>query len=211
MKAWTYAALLALLALPGAASAHEVWIERDGTGPARIYLGEPAEPLPPGGDPEFAHLKAPHVLGAGKATQARKAGFIEVAMPAGDVRAWDDDVFAPWGEAGRKEGVVYYARAGRADPRTKLPLEIAPLAANGDRFRLVQGGRPLAGTEVTIIAPDRVTARRTTDRDGAFAVPVAASGRYVLTAAVKDDRAQAVPGGKVAVLHRITTTSFTVP
>jgi hypothetical protein len=31
----------ALLALP--AAAHEVWIERDAAGPARVYLGEPAD------------------------------------------------------------------------------------------------------------------------------------------------------------------------
>lgn len=29
------------LCLPAAAAAHEVWVERDGAGPARIYLGEP--------------------------------------------------------------------------------------------------------------------------------------------------------------------------
>lgn len=208
MRTWIVAALLAL---PGAAGAHELWIERDGAGPARIYLGEPAEPLPPGGDPEFAHLKAPHVLGAPRAERARKAGYIAVAMPAGDVRAWDDAVFAPWGEAGRKEGVAYYARAGRAEPHAKLPLEIAQVAANGDRFRLVQDGTPVAATEVTVIAPDRTTTKHTTDREGGFAVPVAAPGRYLLTAAINDARAQAVPGGRVAVLHRITATTFAVP
>ncbi|WP_373928573.1 hypothetical protein QTN93_18045 [Sphingomonas aerolata] len=56
--AWMGAAMLALMAA-GAADAHEVWVERDGTGPARIYLGEPAEPMPAGGDPEFANLKTP--------------------------------------------------------------------------------------------------------------------------------------------------------
>ena len=49
-------------------------IERDGDGPARIYLGEPAEALPEGGDPEFAKLKAPKLLGAAAAAPARKAG-----------------------------------------------------------------------------------------------------------------------------------------
>ena len=40
----TFAALMAFsfLALP--ATAHEVWVERDAAGPARIYLGEPADP-----------------------------------------------------------------------------------------------------------------------------------------------------------------------
>ena len=51
-------ALLALMTLPVSAQAHEIWVERDGNGPARIYLGEPAEALPEGGDPEFEKLKA---------------------------------------------------------------------------------------------------------------------------------------------------------
>mgnify|MGYP004541680101 CR=1 FL=1 len=71
--------LLAALALsiPVAAQAHEVWIERDGAGPARIYLGEPAETQPEGGDPEFPKLKAPRIVTPARATLARKAGFIE--------------------------------------------------------------------------------------------------------------------------------------
>lgn len=115
MKKMLFAALL--LGLSTAAQAHEVWIERDGDGPARIYLGEPAEPMPAGGDPEFAKLKAPKLLKAPNARLERKAGYLEAALPAGDVRAWDDTVFAPWGEPGKQESVVYYARAGRTETR----------------------------------------------------------------------------------------------
>jgi hypothetical protein len=35
------------LALPLPAAAHEIWVERDAHGPARIYLGEPAEVVIP--------------------------------------------------------------------------------------------------------------------------------------------------------------------
>lgn len=38
MLKWT-SALLAIACLPAMAQAHEVWVERDGAGPARIYLG----------------------------------------------------------------------------------------------------------------------------------------------------------------------------
>lgn len=50
-----FAALI--LCIPATVHAHEIWIERDGTGPARVYLGEPGEPMPAGGDPEFAKLR----------------------------------------------------------------------------------------------------------------------------------------------------------
>jgi hypothetical protein len=197
-----------LLGLSTTAQAHEVWIERDGAGPARIYLGEPAEAMPQGGDPEFAKLKAPKLLSAPGARLERKAGYLEAALPAGDVRAWDDSVFAPWGEPGKQESVVYYARAGRTETRAALPFEFVPAKAGSDRFRLIRDGKPVAATEVTVIAPDKATQKLTTDTKGEIAVPVTGKGRYLLTAALKDEGAHSTPAGPVAVLHRITTISF---
>jgi hypothetical protein len=106
---------LLMAVLPPIAGAHEVWVERDGNGPARIYLGEPAEALPEGGDPEFAKLTMPKVLSGDHAQLIRKAGWLEVAVAPGDVRVTDDAVFAPWGPDDRKQGVIYHARAGRND------------------------------------------------------------------------------------------------
>ena len=201
---------LALLGTSSIASAHEVWIERDATGPARIYLGEPADPLPAGGDPEFANLKAPKLLPANKAVQVRKAGFIEVAAPAGDVRAWDDNVFAPWGDEGKKEGITYYARAGRSEARAAMPFEIAPKTANGSDFVVSRNGQPAADTEVTVISPDKWTKKLKTDATGAISVPVRGSGRYLLSASAKSDGGKSASGAPLAVLHEITTTTFLV-
>ncbi|WP_313433824.1 DUF4198 domain-containing protein [Novosphingobium sp.] len=209
MKA-LYLAPLLLAVLAPAAQAHEVWIERDGTGPARIYLGEPAEPLPAGGDPEFDHLKAPKLVPASTAAMARKAGYLEVAVPAGDVRAHDDSVFQPWGEEGKKEAVAYYARAGRADARAVMPFEIAPVRAGGDSFVVVRDGKPVADAAVTVISPDKWTKSIKTDAKGAVTVPMLGKGRYLLTASQKDEGAFDTSVGKVAVLHRIATTSFVV-
>lgn len=200
----------AWLALPPAAGAHEVWIERDGAGPARIYLGEPALPVPEEGDPEFAKLKAPKLLGSGAGTPVRRAGFIEVAVPAGDVRAWDDDVFQPWGEEGRKQGVVYYARAGRTEPRAAMPMEIVPVTAHGTRFTLVRDGKPVPATALTVVSPDKWSKVLTTDAAGSVTVPVREPGRYLLSASVKDEGAHQLPGGAVTTIHRIATTTFVV-
>ncbi|MDY1008427.1 MULTISPECIES: DUF4198 domain-containing protein [unclassified Sphingomonas] len=208
--AWMGAAMLALMAA-GAADAHEVWVERDGAGPARIYLGEPAEPMPVGGDPEFANLKAPRIVAPAAAALVRKAGFLEAQLPAGDVHVWDDDVFAPWGDPGKREGIIYYARAGRADPRTKLPFEIAPATANGTRFVLTREGKPVAGAKVTLISPTRVSTELVTDGAGAITPPLVEKGRYLLSAAAKDMTEHSLPRGPVTTLHRITTTSFTLP
>lgn len=205
----TLAALLAL-GTASAAQAHEVWIERDASDPARIYLGEPEAPLPEGGDPEFHQLKAPKLVPASTAQMARKAGFLEVAVPAGDVRAIDDAVFSPWGAEGKKESIVYYARAGRSEARAAMPMEIAPLAANGDRFVLSRDGKPVADADITVISPDKWTRTLHTDAQGAVQVPLLGKGRYLLSASQKDEGSFDTPGGKVAVLHRTATTTFVV-
>lgn len=203
------AALLLLGAAP-AAQAHEIWIERDGASPARIYLGEPHEQMPEGGDPEFAKLKAPKLVPASNAPLARKVGYLEVTAPAGDVRATDDSVFAPWGPEGKKEAVVYYARAGRSEAKAVLPLEIAPVTANGDRFALTRDGEPVADAEITVVNPDKWTKLVKTDAQGTITVPLAGKGRYLLSASQKDEGSFDAPGGKVSVLHRTATTTFVV-
>ncbi|MES3152188.1 DUF4198 domain-containing protein [Sphingomonas faeni] len=194
--------------LPVAAQAHEIWIERDGDGPARIYLGEPGEPILPGGDPEFAKLKAPRILAQPNAAMTRRAGFLEATVPAGDVRAWDDSVFAPWGEDGEKEGVVYYARAGRAETQARLPFELAPVTAGGSRFVLTYEGKPLANAPVTLFAPDRSKTELTTDAAGNLDTGTAKPGRHLLVASKKEVGAASLPGGTVQTLYRITTTSY---
>ncbi|HTG38023.1 DUF4198 domain-containing protein [Sphingomonas sp.] len=206
MKLFALAAVL--FALPSAAAAHEVWIERDSSGPARIYLGEPADVLPEGGDPEFEKLVAPRLLSPVTGPVARRAGFLEVAVAPGDVRAWDDSVFQPWGEAGKRESVVYYARAGRAEPRATMPLEIAPVSANGDRFTVIRDGKPVAGAKVLVVSPDKWTRTLVANDAGMVAVPGREAGRYLLSVSIRDEGDHATPGGPVAVLHRIATTTF---
>lgn len=201
-------ALLALAGLTSVAQAHEVWVERDGTGPARIYLGEPAEILPEGGDPEFEKLKAPKLVPASKAAQTRQAGYIEVAAPAGDVRVIDDSVFAPWGDEGKKEGVIYYARAGRTEAKAGLPLEIVPTAANADSFTLIRDGKPVPAAKLTVIAPDKWTKELVTDAQGRATLPIKAKGRFIVTTSQEEKGDLSLAGQKVATLYHIATLTF---
>ncbi|WP_313394026.1 DUF4198 domain-containing protein [Sphingobium yanoikuyae] len=207
MLKWT-SALLAIACLPAMAQAHEVWVERDGAGPARIYLGEPGDPLPEGGDPEFEKLKAPKLVPASSAPQVRKAGYIEVVVPAGDVRVIDDSVFDPWGEEGKKEGVIYYARAGRSEAKAGMPLEIVPTAAGANSFTLVRDGKPLAGVKVTAISPDKWSKGFVTDAQGRVTLPIKEKGRYILTATQEEKGDLSLRGAKVATLYNIATLTF---
>lgn len=203
-------ALILALAMPATAEAHEVWVERDARGPARIYLGEPAEALPPGGDPEFKRLVAPRIVGQANVQLQRKAGYLEAAVPAGDVRVIDDSVFAPWGEDGAKEGVAYYARAGRSDIATRMLYEIAPLTSGGNRFALTKAGKPVPAAKITVITPERKSVELPAGTDGAVAVPIVGKGRYLLTAAQAETGKLRVAAGAVDKLHHIATTSFVV-
>ncbi len=202
------AALLALISLPSLAQAHEIWVERDGAGPARIYLGEPAQPLPEGGDPEFEKLKQPRLIPASGAAGTRKTGYIEVAVPAGDVRVVDDSVFDPWGEEGKKEGVVYYARAGRSDATAKLPFEIVPTAPGADSVMLIRNGKPVPGATLTVITPDKWSKAFTTDAQGRVALPLREKGRYILSATQEENGTLDLRGQKVAKLYHMATLTF---
>lgn len=209
MRLSLLAAVLAVV--PSVAGAHEIWVERDASGPARIYLGEPGEVAPAGGDPEFAKLKQPRLLRPATGPVVRRAGFLEAAVPAGDVRLWDDAVFAPWGPKEKREGVVYYARAGRDEAAAALPFELTPVAKGASRFVLMRDRAPLPHTPVTLYAPDRSKTELTTDAAGMVAAATPQPGRYLLVAAARDDRRTTLPGGAVDVVHHITTTSFVAP
>ena len=200
--------LLALASLSSAAQAHEIWVERDGAGPARIYLGEPGDVLPEGGDPEFEKLKAPRLVPAFKGVQTRKAGYIEVAVPAGDVRVIDDSVFAPWGEDGKKEGVIYYARAGRTEAKAGLPLEIVPTAPNADSFTLLRNGKPVPAAKVTVVSPDKWSKGVTTDAQGRVTLPLREKGRFIVAATQEEKGDLTLAGQKVATLYHIATLTF---
>lgn len=202
--------MMIALAVPVTANAHEIWVERDGNGPARIYLGEPAEAMPVGGDPEFKNLTAPKIVGQAGVQQVRRASFIEAAVAPGDVRVTDDSVFKPWGETGAKEGVVYYARAGRSEPGTRMTYEIAPLSIGANRFALLHNGKPVGGAKLTLITPERRSVELTAGADGAVDVPVAGKGRYLLTSAQAETGKLRVAGGPVDKLHHIATTTFVI-
>jgi hypothetical protein len=209
----TFAALMAFSILASPAMAHEVWVERDATGPARIYLGEPADPVPAAGDPEFAKLTAPRLIAAGAAKPValvRRANHIEAAVTGtGDVRVTDDNVFAPWeAEGGKWEGVVYYARAGRTETRSALDLEIVPTAPEANSFVVNWLGKPLSGAKVTVINADRWQKSFAANDQGRIDVPVTGAGRYLLSISHDVEGARTLGGKEVAKTYHISTLTF---
>lgn len=203
------------LLLADAAVAHEVWLEQDAGGPARVFLGEPDYPRPAGADPEFPKLKAPLVFTddpSKPAALTRKADHVEAAVQgSGDVRLVDANVFEPDPTPdGGFTGRVYYARAGRSETRAALDFEVVPRSSGGDQFQILFKGQPVK-EGVRIINPEGWIKNIKSDAEGKFSVPTLWKGRYLVMVDHKDDAGAILFGKPVKSVTHITTITFTVP
>lgn len=193
------------------AQAHEIWIERDGAGPVRVYLAEPAQEGPDKED-AIKRVVAPTLFGEqGKAGKLTREGDHLVAPLTGAGDAWlsDAKVFEPWkGEDGRFESVSYYARAGRQHTGAKLEFELVPRVAQGKELTLQFRNKPLAATEITLINQAKWTRQLTSDAKGMVVLPQLAPGRYIVVASHKEPVDVRIGSQQVAVMHHITTLTF---
>ena len=177
--------VLVTLFLVSSARAHYVWLERDGDGPARAYLGEWVDDIREKSGGMLDRIKAPRVfLGANSdpLPVKRNENNLEIAVNGrGDLRLVDSSM-APREdkEKGGTTKTIYYARAGRSETSGKLDLEIVPLKADSNQFIVLFAGAPLPKAEVTIAAPPKWGKRLTTDDQGRITVSTPWAGRYVM-------------------------------
>ncbi|MET0289888.1 MAG: DUF4198 domain-containing protein [Pseudoxanthomonas sp.] len=194
------------------AQAHEVWIERDGAGPVRVYFGEPAQEELDHGQDEIKRIVKPDLFGAKSKAGALTREGDHLSAPlkdSGDAWLADAKVFEPWkGEDGRFEAVSYYARAGRQDTQGRLDFELVPRAAQGREFTLQFRNKPLADAEVTVINADKWTREVKSDASGRVVLPKLAAGRYIVVASHKEAVDTKIGSQRVAVMHHITTLTF---
>ncbi|WOK36796.1 DUF4198 domain-containing protein [Sphingomonas sp. C3-2] len=201
-----------LFAATAPAAAHEIWIERDATGPARIYFGEPAADVAEPGEPDAAQLKKPLIFLSDrtKPIAARLVGdHLDAEAPgSADLRLYDTSAFDPWDHDGVKNAAIFHAREGRRETVAKLDFEIVPLAADADRFRVQFQGKPMPSTAVTVIAPGKWQKTLRTDDQGIVAVPNKGAGRYIIVASHGEDAKMDVGGVTAEKLHHVTTLSY---
>ena len=203
---------LALSSCALAASAHQLWLERDAAGPARVYVGD-VDDAPDTGA-EVAKIAATTTVFRTDPAQPLALSVhndhLEAAVSgAGDVRMFNDNVWKPWTT---KEGVtklaVFNAREGRSETRAALPYEFVPVATGSDTFTLGFRGQPVAGKAVTVVNPGKWSKHLKTDAQGRVTVPVGDKGRYVLIAAHSVDEARTVAGQQVSKVDYTATLSF---
>ncbi|MEX0803712.1 MAG: DUF4198 domain-containing protein [Candidatus Binatia bacterium] len=188
--------LLATLSQIHYAHAHYVWLERDGNGPARAYLGEWANDIHEKSGGMLDRIKAPRVsLGGGDQALAikRNENNLEIAVKGrGDLRLVENSM-APRQDKdkGGATKTIYYAKDGRSETAAKLDLELVPTKANGNTFVLLFLGAPVPKAEVTVFGPPKWEKHLSTDDQGRVTVPMPWAGRYVLEVIHFDDQ----PGG----------------
>lgn len=205
--------LVSTLSLIPSAHAHYVWLERDGDGPARAYLGEWIDDIREKTGGLLDRIKAPRVfLGASNnpLPVKRNENHLEIQVKGrGDVRLVEDGI--PPREDKEKGGVtktIYYAKAGRAETAAKLDLELVPTTANGNIFVLVFLGAPLPKAEVTIVGPPKWQKPLVTDDKGQITLPTPWAGRYVLEVTHFDDKPGSSGNEKFNRTRHITSLSF---
>ena len=205
--------LLAILCPISPARAHYVWLERDGDGAARAYFGEWIDDIREKTGGLLDRIKSPKV-NLGASTEAlpvkRNENNLEInAKGRGDLRLVEDGI--PPREDTEKGGLtrtIYYAKAGRAETKAKMDLELVPTSADGNGFVLVFFGSPLPKAELTIIGPAKWEKPLTTDEKGRVTLPTPWAGRYVLEVIHFDEKAG---GSGEQTFHRtrhISTLSF---
>lgn len=205
---------LALSATAIGAQAHQVWLERDAGGPARVYVGD-ADSAHDRGE-EVAKLAATtQVFTTDRAQPAKlavKEDHLEAAVVGtGDVRLVNDQVWKPWKtKEGQTKAAVFNARAGRADTHAVLDYELVPVKAEGNTFTLFFKGQPVADKAVTVINPEKWSKHVKTDKAGRIDVPVTEKGRYILVSAHDADAVGEleIAGQKVQKLGYTATLSF---
>jgi hypothetical protein len=191
----TAAAALLSFGLAAGASAHSIWVEREGDG-AHIYFGEFDENLREGSPGLLDRLKPEaKVAGSDKALKIDKqATFFAVAGPLGK----DDSIVAETISVNERRGdkptKVLNRLAARyvADFKEQAPvntLDIVPAGKPG-LFKVFYQGKPLAKAKAELIAESGWKREFKTDEQGAFEAPLPWRGGYVIEVSHTD----ATPG-----------------
>lgn len=205
---------VALSSLAFMAQAHQVWLERDASGPVRVYVGD-ADSVPDSGD-EVAELAPTTVVFNGDRKNAAPLAvkpdhLVATVSGKGDTRLFNDQVWKPWtNKDGTTQGAVFSARAGRTETRAGNDYELVPVAADSNTFTAAFKGKSLADKPVTVVSPQKWTKTFKTDAAGKFTVPAKQKGLYILISSHDVEGEQQVAGQKVQKATFHTTLSYVV-
>jgi hypothetical protein len=202
MKKHLLSRLLSCAILMSAAHAHAayVWLDKE-AGTVKAYLGE-----------LHAKKEAISALVGARAYQANggrdlgltaEANAISISTPvSGDLRFTAR-------AANDKDGLQYYhARFGRSETAAASDLELVPTTANGNVFRLLWKGSPVAAPQAIVSTGEGWSRTLKAESDGTLKLPVSFPGLYVLEVSVKVGGALTVDGKQYDGARHTATLSF---
>lgn len=222
---------MVLMLLTTFVNAHEVWLEHDGDGLVRVYLGYPIAPAPDSGE-KLDKLSAIQVFSDSREVLAslsqKNDHWLATVSGTGDVRLFSDQVWQPWAiddtaddiawwqfwKTEPLRGAILEARAGRTETTAKLNFELVPVVANGIIFTAMFQGKPLVGKQINILTPGKKQQQLSTDAAGQFEITALSEGkqqekgRYILSSNHTIDTDVMHSGKQVVSLIYITSLSF---
>ena len=165
------------------AGAHALWLERDGAS-AKLYFGEYSEDLRESSPGKLDNIIDPAVIEVGAPGTERPVAATRqanhFAIPGSNtilVQALKQPIREPRAEnPGPVQRRFLYARLGKGG---SLPLDIEN---TGNLLRLSFEGKPVANTEIIVIAPNGWEKHLKTDEKGETPYPVLEPGLYVVEA-----------------------------
>lgn len=168
----------------------------------RAYVGELHRPLE-----KWPALLEPRAMQAdGKALPVQAAiNHLVVPQPVSDLR---------FTATGFDDGVLtyYQARYGRQGIQALNDLELVPTHPDGNTFRLMFKGRPVAASQVNVETGEGWRRSLAPSKDGTVSFTPSFPGLYVLEVSARvNDAAVTVGGRKYHDVRYTATLSFTVP
>lgn len=196
-----------LLAISASAQAQYVWIqpaENAQANSVEVRVGELLKPLS-----QLPALQEAKAINHDKASLelAQKANVFAItnAPATGDVRFTAVEPLA--------DGIVYYhhAKLGRSETQAVNDLELVPTEANGNVFKLIWKGRPVAASLVNVDTSAGWRRQLTPNEDGSITMPTPFPALYVLEITVRiDDGSVTIDGKQYKDVRHNATLSFEV-
>jgi len=179
-------ALVLLAAAPLAATAHMVYLVPSADGKSlTVVFSDTLEP-----DEKVKMTKVAGLKLVGQPAEGRPAALeltkgdhkFTAALAAGTKAASGEVTYGLMTKAEKPTLLVYHPKAvlGGPDGPTGAALEAVAVTAGGKtRFRLLAGGKPVAGAAGGVLLPDGGQEKVTTDKDG-YTAAFAGAGRYAV-------------------------------
>lgn len=182
------------------AQAAYVWLDKE-AGSVKAYLGElhaKKEPVS-----ALTGARAYQASGGRDLGLMIEATAFSISTPlSGDLRFTARAV-------NDKDGLQYYhARFGRSETAAASDLELVPTTANGNVFRLLWKGSPVAAPQASVSTGEGWSRTLKAESDGTLKLPVSFPGLYVLEVSVKVSGALTVDGKQYDGARHTATLSF---